>query len=790
MTRFQSAVVGNLICATALTILVGGCNKPIAKAPAKKAAAAETAKGAPAESAEPPATNVQPEAKVEAATKDEPAAKVETPTPVSTNETTINTKLSYPVADKGDQQDDYHGRKIADPYRWLEDTDSPKTREWIKAENELTADFLNKIPERGPIHDRLKQLWNYEKYGIPSRHGERYFYMRNDGLQNQAVYYVADSLDAEPQVLLDPNTLAADGTMAVLEYAISDDGKLFAYGVAAAGSDWREWRVRDVETKKDLEDTLKWIKFSGAAWSPDGQGLYYSRYDEPDEASRLTSVNYYQKLFYHKLGTPQSDDKLIYERKDEKEWGFRGQVTDDGHYLVISVWRGTERKDQLFYLDLTTPDAKVVDWITGFDAQYEFIGNEGNTFYLRTDLDAPRHRIVAADVTQPGREGWKEIVAQQADTLQAVTLVGGRLISLFLQDAHSRVQLYDLTGAPQGEIKLAELGTASLGSAKQADKDIFYSFTSYLSPPSIYKYDIATGESTLFRRPQVDFSPDDYVTEQVFFQSKDGTRVPMFITRRKDLQQNGDNPTYLYAYGGFDIPQTPTFSAARLVWLELGGVYAVANLRGGGEYGREWHEAGMLNKKQNVFDDFLAAAEWLIEKKYTSSKRLAISGRSNGGLLVGAAITQRPDLFGAALPGVGVMDMLRFHKFTIGWAWVSEYGSSDIAEQFPTLAAYSPLHNIKPDVAYPATLVTTGDHDDRVVPGHSFKFAATLQAAQAGPAPVLIRIETSAGHGAGTPTTKLIEENADSYAFLVKTLGVKLPKSFTAEASKPDAAGR
>ncbi|HEY2837502.1 MAG TPA: prolyl oligopeptidase family serine peptidase [Pirellulales bacterium] len=765
MTVLQAVMNPLRLCAVALAILFCGCSKP---APAPK-------------------TDQQPAS--QAADKEAPAKSTEKANAAATIDPPRATKFAYPVAEKGDQQDDYHGHKIADPYRWLEDVDSAKTREWIAAENGLTANYLSNIPERPKIHHRLKKLWNHERYGIPSRHGGRYFYTKNDGLQNQSLQYVAHSLDAEPQLLLDPNRLAEDGTKAVLEDAISDDGKLFAYSIASGGSDWREWRIRNVDTKTDLDDRLKWIKFATVAWAPDGLGLYYSRYDEPNEATERTGVNYNQKLFYHKLGDAQSADTLIYERPDEKEWGFRAHCTDDGHYLVISVWRSTEHKNQLFYLDLQTPGAKVVTWITGFESEFEFIGNEGSTFYLKTDLDAPRNRIVAADVTQPGREGWKEIVKQQDDSLQGVTLVGGRLLALYLHDAHSRVQLYDLTGAEKGEIKFDELGTVALGTAKQSDEAIFYSFTSYLSPKSIYRYEIASGESTLFRKPDVDFSPDDYLTEQVFFQSKDGTRVPMFITRRKDLQKNGANPMYLYAYGGFNNSVTPTFSTANLVWLEMGGVYAVANLRGGGEYGREWHEAGMLDKKQNVFDDFLGAAQWLIDQGYTSSKRLAISGRSNGGLLVGAALTQRPDLFGAALPAVGVMDMLRFHKFTIGWAWVSEYGSSDSAAQFPALLAYSPLHNIKPGTAYPATLITTADHDDRVVPGHSFKFAATLQAAQAGPAPVLIRIESSAGHGAGTPTAKLIEENADSYAFLVKALGVELPKTFGEKISKSDAAG-
>ncbi|MBI2825782.1 MAG: S9 family peptidase [Planctomycetia bacterium] len=683
--------------------------------------------------------------------------------------------LAYPHPRQIDQVDDYHGRKVADPYRWLEDTDSPETRDWIAAENELTFAFLKKIPQREPIRKRLEQLWNYEKYGIPTRRGDRYFYSRNDGLQNQSVIYVADSLAAEPQVLLDPNTLSEDGTVALSGSAISDDGRFFAYGLATAGSDWQEWRVRDVDSKTDLDDVLQWIKFSTASWAPDADGFYYSRYDEPDEKARLTGVNYFQKLFFHRLGTPQSEDKLIYERADEKEWGFDGRVSDDGHYLVIRVWRGTERKNQLFYLDLTKPDAQVVPWIAGFDAQYDFLGNDGSTFWLRTDLDAPRHRVITANVDEPDREHWKEVLPEATDVLQSATLVGGRLVALYLADAHSQVKLFDYEGQPQGEIALAEMGTVALGDARQEDEDLFYSFTSFLAAPTIYRYDVRQGTSTVFRQPKVDFGADDYTTEQVFYPSKDGTKVPMFITRRKDVPLDGTAPAHLFGYGGFDISMTPAFSPGRLVWLEMGGVFALANLRGGGEYGREWHEAGMKARKQNVFDDFIAAGQWLVDHRYTRAEKLAISGRSNGGLLVGAALTQRPDLFGAALPGVGVMDMLRFHRFTIGWAWVSEYGSADDPDQFDTLAAYSPLHNIKPGTKYPATLITTADHDDRVVPGHSFKFAATLQGAQAGPAPILIRIETSAGHGAGTPTAKLIEEAADGYAFLAKTLAIDVP---------------
>ncbi|HJT30722.1 MAG TPA: prolyl oligopeptidase family serine peptidase [Pirellulales bacterium] len=702
----------------------------------------------------------------------------------STNSDDVTTAetFDYPQARRGDQADDYHGTQVADPYRWLEDPDSPETRAWIEAENKITFGFLEKIPERERLRQRLTELWNYEKFGVPSQRGGRYFYTRNDGLQNQSVLYWAPSLEAEPKLLLDPNALSAEGTIAVSGTAVSDDGKHLAYGLATAGSDWQEWRVRDVESGADLDDHLKWVKFSGASWSHDGQGFYYSRYDEPAEGEQLTGQNYFQKLYYHKVGTPQSDDRLVYERRDEKEWGFHGQATDDGRWLVITVTHGTERKNNLFYLDLAKPDAEVVELLTGFEARYEFIDNDGDVFWVRTDLDAPRNRIVAIDVTQPDRESWKEIVAEADDVLEAVSVVGDRFFAIYLKDASSQVRMFALPGddgAPDDDwvgLGLPGIGTAAGFTGRRGDKETFYSFTSFTTPTTIYRYDLAEERSEGFRRPKVGFEPDDYETEQVFYESKDGTRVPMFLTHRKGQKPNPQTPTYLYGYGGFDISLSPSFSVGRLVWLEMGGLYAMPSLRGGGEYGRAWHEAGMKDKKQNVFDDFIAAAEWLIDHGYTSREKLAISGRSNGGLLVGACLTQRPELYGAALPGVGVMDMLRFHKFTIGWAWALEYGSSDDAEHFKTLHAYSPLHNLKPGTHYPPTLITTADHDDRVVPAHSFKFAATLQAAQAGPAPVLIRIETSAGHGAGLPTSKAIEELADSYAFLVKVLGIETPK--------------
>lgn len=693
-------------------------------------------------------------------------------------------RFDYPQARRSDQVDDYHGLEVADPYRWLEDPDSEETRAWIEAENKLTFAYLKQIPQRDAIEKRLTKLWNYEKYGVPSQHGGRYFYTRNDGLQNQSVLYWAPSLEAEPKLLLDPNALSAEGTVALSGTAISDDGKQLAYGLASAGSDWQEWRVREVETGKDLEDHLRWVKFSGASWTPDNQGFFYSRYDEPKAEEQLTAQNYFQKLYYHRLGTPQSEDRLVYDRSDEKEWGFDGHVTDDGRYLAITIWRGTERKNNLFYLDLKKPDAQVVELLTGFEARYEFLGNNDAEFWLRTDLDAPKNRIVAINLARPEREHWSEVVPEGDDVLEEAHVVGNRFFASYLSDAHSRIRMFDLKGEALGDVELPQLGTAVGFDGRRDDRETFYAFTSFTTPTTIYRFDLDQNQSEAFRKPKVDFDPVRYETKQVFYASKDGTKIPMFITARKGLKLDGSNPTYLYGYGGFDIPMTPNFAVDRIVWLELGGVYAMANLRGGGEYGREWHEAGMKQRKQNVFDDFIAAAEWLIDQGYTSREKLAISGRSNGGLLVGACLTQRPDLYGAALPAVGVMDMLRFHKFTIGWAWVSDYGSAENADEFKSLYAYSPLHNIKPGVKYPATLVTTADHDDRVVPAHSFKFAATLQAAQAGPAPILIRIETSAGHGAGKPTSKSIEELADSYSFLVKSLGMQTPKDFGAEESK------
>jgi prolyl oligopeptidase len=680
--------------------------------------------------------------------------------------------LKYPVAQKSDQTDDYHGVKVADPYRWLEDLDSAETRAWVEAQNKLTFSILEGIPQRTAIKDRLMKLWNYEKYGIPNKEGNRYFYTRNSGLQNQAVLYTVTSLDAQPRMVLDPNTLSADGTVALSGMEVSPDGKLLAYSLSASGSDWQEWKVRDVETAKDLSDHLKWVKFSAVSWTRDGKGFFYSRYDEP-KSDTLKATNYFQKVYYHKLGTPQSEDVLVYERPDQKDWLFGASVTEDGNYLIITIYHGTDVKSRVYYKDLRSKDAQVVKLLDDFDAAYGFIGNEGPRFFFQTDLQAPRGKVIEIDTSKPARSDWKVVVPEGKETLQTTSFVNHKFILNYLKDAYTQVKIYDTAGKLVNEVAFPGIGSAEGFSGKASDKETFYSFTGFTTPMTIYRYDMTTGKSTVFRQPKVDFNPADYETKQVFYTSKDGTKVPMFITHKKGVKLDGNNPTYLYGYGGFNVSLSPAFSVGNLVWMEMGGVYAQPNLRGGGEYGEEWHQAGMKLKKQNVFDDFIAAAQWLIDNKYTSTPKLAIGGGSNGGLLVGAAMTQRPDLFGAALPAVGVMDMLRFQKFTIGWAWVSDYGSSENPEEFKALFAYSPLHNIKPGTSYPPTLITTADHDDRVWPGHSFKFAAALQAAQAGSAPVLIRIETKAGHGAGKPTSKIIEDIADRFAFLVKTLEMK-----------------
>jgi prolyl oligopeptidase len=687
----------------------------------------------------------------------------------------------YPVARTTNQVDYYHGVEVHDPYRWLEDENSDETKAWVEAENHVTFDWLAKVPERDAIRRRLTQLWNFERYGVPEKEGRRYFFSKNNGLQNQSVLYSMTSLDAEPALLLDPNTLSADGTVSLSGMAISHDGNLLAYGLSASGSDWQEWKVRDVRTAADLGDDIKWVKFSGASWTLDNRGFYYSRYDEPADATRMTGVNYFQKLYYHRLGTPQSADRLVYERPDHKDWGFEGHVTDDGQYLIITSTEGTDPKTRVFYQSLAQPNAPVVELLTNFDASYSFVDNDGPLFWFQTDLDAPRDRVIGIDVTHPERSNWREVIPQAAEPLKGVSTLNNTFVCQYLKDARSQARQYSLDGKFLREIELPGIGSVAGFDGKRGDTETFYSFTSFTTPGTIYRYDLAAGASSVFRAPKTAFNPADYETIQVFYTSKDGTRVPMFITHRKGLKLDGKNPTLLYGYGGFDISLTPSFSTSMMVWMEMGGVFAEPNLRGGGEYGEEWHLAGTKARKQNVFDDFIAAAEWLIANHYTSTPKLAIMGGSNGGLLVGACETQRPDLFGAAVPAVGVMDMLRFNKFTIGWAWTSDYGSPDNAGDFPALHAYSPLHHIRPGVPYPPTFITTADHDDRVVPAHSFKFAAALQAAQGGPAPILIRVETKAGHGAGKPTSKQIDEATDRWAFLVRTLKMKLPKDLARE---------
>jgi prolyl oligopeptidase len=682
-------------------------------------------------------------------------------------------RLNYPAAPTSNQVDDYHGTKVADPYRPLEDPDSAPTRAWIEAENKLTFGYLEQIPARDKIRARIKELLSYERYAVPEKKGTRYFYTHNSGLQNQGVLYWLSALDAAPKLLLDPNTLSADGTIAVNSFSVSENGELLAYSLSTSGSDWVEWHVREVATGKDLPDIIKWSKFSGASFTKDSKGFFYSRYDEPKEKSKLRDSNYYQKLYYHKLDTPQSADALIYKRDDHKEWGFGGGVTDDGHYLIIQISEGTDPKNRVYFKDLTKPGSDVVPLLDEKDAVYNFIDNDGPVFWFVTNLNAPLSRIIAIDTRHPTREHWKTIIPESGDALQGASMLDDKFVVSYLKDAHSEVKIFDVNGRHLRTMESPGLGTMEGFGGKRSDKETFYAYTSFSTPVTVYHYDLASGQSTVFRKPAVKFNPEDYETKQVFYRSKDGTRVPMFITAKKGLKLDRANPTLLYGYGGFDVSITPTFSVGNLVWMEMGGVYVVANLRGGGEYGEPWHLAGTKLQKQNVFDDFIAAAEWLIANKYTETSKLAIRGGSNGGLLVGACLTQRPDLFGAALPNVGVLDMLRFHKFTIGWAWASDYGTSDDAEEFKAIYKYSPLHNLKPGTKYPPTMIETADHDDRVVPAHSFKFAAALQASQAGDAPVLIRVETKAGHGAGKPISKTIDEISDEWSFLVKSLGMK-----------------
>ena len=689
--------------------------------------------------------------------------------------------FQYPAAARGDVIDTYGGVSVADPYRWFEDPASRATREWVSAENELSQPYLERLPQRAWLGERLKQLWTYERFGVPQREGGRYFFMRNDGTQDQSVLYVADSLNAQGRVLVDPNGKRDDATIALSQWIPSPDGNLLAYALSDGGTDWNTWHFRRVADGTDLPVILKFSKFYAVSWSRDSAGVYYSRYplkpgQEAEDADRGDDAGR-PDVYFHKLVDPQSADRMVFRVMDHPTRVPSGQVTEDGRYLVIGLFDGYE-SNAILVQDLRKPGAKAQPVFTAWDALYNFIGSSGDEFYFQTTNAAPRGRVIAVNAQDPAPAHWRTVVPQGDIAMANASYIGGRMVVEYIRDAHSVVRLFDVNGADAGEVKLPGLGTAAAFQGAGNNPEAFFSYSDYLSPTRILRLDVASNTVSEFRRPTVaaDFSP--YMTEQVFYPSKDGTRVPMFVTRRKDAPRDGNQPVMLYGYGGFNVTLSPSFNPAIQSWLEMGGVYAVANLRGGGEYGEEWHQAGTRLKKQNVFDDFIAAGEYLIREKYTNSKRLAILGRSNGGLLVGAALTQRPDLFGAALPGVGVMDMLRYHTASANARqWSSDFGISEDAKEFQALRAYSPVHNVKAGACYPPTLVTTADRDDRVVPWHSYKFAAELQHVQSCPNPVLIRIETRAGHGAGKPVWMQIEDIADQFGFVANALGMPAPAS-------------
>ncbi|MBA2452755.1 MAG: S9 family peptidase [Chloroflexia bacterium] len=673
---------------------------------------------------------------------------------------------------KDDIRDDFHGTQVSDPYRWLEDAASEEVVAWTEAQNRRTQTYLAGIPARERIRQRLTELWDFPRYTIPRKEGDRYYFSKNDGLQNQPVLYRQQTLEGDPIVVVDPNTLSEDGTVALIGQSFSENGRLMAYATASSGSDWQEVRIRDVDARHDFDEVLRWCKFAGMAWKKDGSGFFYNRLPEPGSVPP-EDENHYSRVYWHHTGTPQSDDPLVYERPDAKELRFQPVVTDDGRYLLLHVTVGTDPRNRVYYRDIESNDGEFVRLFDDADAMYEFIANDGPLFYFHTNLDAPRGRIIAIDTSNPARENWREILPEGDEVISHVDVANDRFVVVSMQDVQHRVRLYRLNGDLEREIELPDIGSVEALSCKRHETELFLQFTSFLYPSTPLRYDFASGELTTLHESTIDFDPSGYETKQIFVTSKDGTRVPMFVVHKRGLKLDGNNPALLYGYGGFNISMTPGFRIPQLVLLEAGGVFAVANLRGGNEYGEDWHQAGMLDRKQNVFDDFIAAAECLIAEGYTSTSKLAINGGSNGGLLVGACLTQRPDLYGAAICEVPVTDMLRYHRFTVGHFWVPEYGNAETdSEHFRFMHAYSPLHNVRPGTNYPPTLITSADTDDRVVPAHAKKFAATLQEAQAGNAPILLRVEMKAGHGLGKPTSKIIDERSDVYGFLFEALGV------------------
>jgi prolyl oligopeptidase len=696
----------------------------------------------------------------------------------ATTPVAVAQRLEYPVSKKGDVVEDHHGTQIADPFRWMENLGGADTKAWITAQNTLTSSYLEKLPHRELLKKRITELWDYPKVSVPVREGGRLFYRKNTGLQKQSVLYMRRSIAGAPTVVIDPNQLSPDGSTALFGYAASPDGKLLMYALSEGGADWQTLHVRDLATKKTLSDRVRWVRFSNVEWTNDGKGFFYSRYPEPPKGKQLEAALTGHALYYHRVGTAQSQDKLIYQRKDLPGWLVLGDVSEDGRYLVITVTRGADPRNRLYVAQLgdamePNVSAPVKPLIETDDAEYSYFGNAGTTFFIRTDKDAPNRKVIALDVRDPAPAKWQTILPETTNPLENVTMSGGRIAAQYLVDVKSEVKLFDARGRETETIALPGVGSVGGLSGRYDTPELYYAFTSPLYPTTVFRYDRTTKRSIPFEASQPKFDPTGYETKQLWATSKDGTRIPYFVTARQGLALNGANPTFLYGYGGFSISITPSFRADVLAWLESGGVYVTANMRGGAEYGEEWHKAGMLEKKQNVFDDFIAVAEALIRERYTSPQHLAIHGGSNGGLLVGAAMTQRPELFAAALPAVGVLDMLRYDKFTGGALWVSEYGAPADAAAFQYLRAYSPLHNVKAGTCYPATLVTTSDHDDRVVPSHSYKFTATLQEAQGCDKPALIRVETMTSHGY-RPTDKLIAELADRWAFAAANTGMQV----------------